>query len=231
MTSFLDLTNKVLIKLNELPLTSSTFGSATGFHAVAKEAVNNSIRAINRESYEWPFNHATTTDNLVNDQVEYDFPTNAKVLDFDTFTLAYDQDGTTHYKTLQLIDYDTYIKWHFVQDKNLIGTTDGRVPDYVFRHGDKYGVTPVPYGTMSVTYNSFSWPDTLVNYNDSCSISSRYDDVIVFGAMAECYDFRTMNTQANKADLMFKEGIKQMRTHLLNDYQYVRDTRISRDLG
>ena len=43
-TTFLTLVNDVNKRLNEVELTSSNFGSAAGFYAHAKDAVNSGIR-------------------------------------------------------------------------------------------------------------------------------------------------------------------------------------------
>ena len=57
-TTFIDLTNKVLRRLNEVEMTSSDFASATGVQALAKDAVRDSIAKINQAEFEWPFNSA-----------------------------------------------------------------------------------------------------------------------------------------------------------------------------
>ena len=46
--SFLTITNKVLARLNEVELTSSTFATSRGIQTQAKNAVNESIRYINQ---------------------------------------------------------------------------------------------------------------------------------------------------------------------------------------
>ena len=55
-TTYLDLTNKVLRKLNQVELTSTNFASARGLHAEAKDAVLESVQRINFQKFEWPFN-------------------------------------------------------------------------------------------------------------------------------------------------------------------------------
>ena len=47
--TYLTLTNKVLARLNEVELTSSTFTSARGIQTQAKNAVNEAIRYINQK--------------------------------------------------------------------------------------------------------------------------------------------------------------------------------------
>ena len=50
--NFLSLTNSVLYRVNETPLTSSNFSTATGVHSDVKNAVNMSINDINTQTYE-----------------------------------------------------------------------------------------------------------------------------------------------------------------------------------
>lgn len=226
MSTFMDLTNKALRRLNEVPLTSATFADATGFHAVVKEAVNNSIREINRESHEWPFNRQDGTQVLVPDQTFYDYPADCKVIDYDTFTIAYTRDTITDYGVLTHIDYDNYVQNHYVTDKNIISSNSPTIPSRVFKYGDKFGVTRVPSHADTVSFTYWGWPSELVNYDDTTDIPDRYDDVILMGVLRECYDFRTMNTQAAKYDRDFYDGIKGMRTQLLNDFVAIKDTRI-----
>lgn len=63
--NYLELVNDVNRRLNEVPLTSSTFANAGGYYADAKGYINASINRINREEFEWPFNHVTQTQTLV----------------------------------------------------------------------------------------------------------------------------------------------------------------------
>ena len=44
--NYLDITNEALKRINEVQLTSSTFGGAVGIQGLAKDAVNNSQRDI-----------------------------------------------------------------------------------------------------------------------------------------------------------------------------------------
>ena len=86
-TTFLQLVNQVNRRLNEVELTSTNFASATGFYAHAKDAVNASIRYINQSEFEWPFNHTTQNQTLTANTSRYSFPTDCKVINFDTFRI------------------------------------------------------------------------------------------------------------------------------------------------
>lgn len=225
-STFLTLINKVLRKINELPLTASTFSTATGFHAFVKDAVNNSVREINRESFEWPFNQKEGTQVLVPNQTFYAYPADAKILDLDTFRLTYTRGGENNYSTLRHVDYDTYVRIQYSHDQHLMSNNDARVPNWVFKHGDQFGIAQLPSNADTVNFTYWGWSDELLLDTDLVNIPDRYDDVIIMGAVRECYDFRSMTNQAASYDGKFKDGIKGMRTQLLNDYIQIHDTRV-----
>lgn len=221
-STFLQLVNKVNVKLNEIELNESNFSAAKGVYAHIKESVNNSIRRINLESFAWPFNEREYSQTLVADQVYYPYPPAAKILDYETMTLLHD---TTYYN-LSNITYERYKKGHYVSDKSLIGSGETRRPCYIFKKGDTIGVTPVPSQGDTLEYTYWIFPDALVAATDVCSIPTSFDTVIVDGALEECYEFRSDNTAATKSANRFLAGIKDMRTLLVNTYEYITDTRV-----
>ena len=79
--SFLTITNKVLARLNEVELTSSTFATSRGIQTQAKNAVNEAIRYINQREFNYPFNHSSQSDTLTAGVVRYSIPTTAKTVD------------------------------------------------------------------------------------------------------------------------------------------------------
>ena len=87
-TTYLTLTNKVLRELNETELTSSTFASSRGIQTAVKDFVNKGINDIYNEAAEIPLLYARTTQNLTTGDSEYDFPTDFRKIDRDSFTIA-----------------------------------------------------------------------------------------------------------------------------------------------
>lgn len=86
--TFLNLTNRVLRAFNEVVLTSSNFSSATGFHAEAKDAVNQAILDIYTfEDTEWPFAWSNTTFNTVEGTIAYSKDSTFHALDWDSFRI------------------------------------------------------------------------------------------------------------------------------------------------
>ena len=87
-TTYLTLTNKVLRELNETELTSATFASSRGIQTAVKDFVNKGINDIYNEAAEIPLLYARTTQNLTTGDSEYDFPTDFRKIDRDSFTIA-----------------------------------------------------------------------------------------------------------------------------------------------
>ena len=106
---FLGLVNAVNRRLNEVELSSANFATATGFYSQAKDAVNASIRYINQSEYFWPFNHNTQEQNLVANTTRYAFPTDAKVINFNTFRIK--ENTTLGNATTRIteISYEDYL--------------------------------------------------------------------------------------------------------------------------
>ena len=87
-TTYLTLTNSVLRELNETELTSSTFSSSRGIQTAVKDFVNKGINDIYNEAAEIPLLYARTTQNLTTGDNEYDFPTDFRKIDRDSFTIG-----------------------------------------------------------------------------------------------------------------------------------------------
>jgi hypothetical protein len=121
--TYLTLTNKVIARLNEVALTSTTFSSARGIQVQCQNAVNESIRFINQREFNYPFNHATETKTLTAGVVRYSLPTSTKTVDYNTFRIVKDSDlGNGGYK-LGLLDYNDYINRVINQEDEIQTTT------------------------------------------------------------------------------------------------------------
>ena len=121
--TYLTLTNKVIARLNEVALTSTTFSSARGIQVQCQNAVNESIRFINQREFNYPFNHATATQTLTAGVVRYSLPTSTKTVDCNTFRIVKDSDlGNSGYK-LGLLDYNDYINRVINQEDEINTTT------------------------------------------------------------------------------------------------------------
>ena len=121
--TYLTLTNKVLARLNEVELTSSTFTSARGIQTQVKNAVNEAVRYINQREYNYPFNHDTKTQTLTAGVVRYSIPTTAKVVDYNTFRIVKDSDLAVSGGQLSILNYNDYIGRSVEQEDEINTTT------------------------------------------------------------------------------------------------------------
>jgi len=128
--TFLTLTNRVLGRLNEVQLTSTSFATARGIQVQAKNAVNESVRYINQKEFQYPFNHSTKTETLVPGTVRYSIPTTAKTVDYNTFRLVKDSDLGSSGGRLYVLNYNDYINSYITQEDEITTTTlDGALTD------------------------------------------------------------------------------------------------------
>ena len=121
--TYLTLTNKVLARLNEVELTSSTFTSGRGIQTQVKNAINEAVRYINQREYNYPFNHSTKTQTLTAGVVRYSIPTTAKVVDYNTFRIVKDSDLAVNGGQLSILNYNDYISRSVEQEDEINTTT------------------------------------------------------------------------------------------------------------
>lgn len=225
--NFLGLVNDINHRLNEVELNSTNFNAATGFYALAKDAVNISIREINTQNFEWPFNHDTQREQLYAGDVRYFIPRDVKSLDMDSFRIVRDDDLGVVTKKLRVISYEEYLEKHVDNEYN--SSTDIRgIPSYVFRSPSlEYGVVPPPDKDYTIEYEYYRNPVPLNLYSDVPSIPEDFRNVIVDGAMVHVFNFRGDNESSQLSQAKFESGMKAMRSIYINRYEYVRDTRVS----
>jgi len=120
--TYLTLTNKVIARLNEVALTSSTFSSARGIQVQCQNAVNEAIRYINQKEFQYPFNHATDTEVLTAGVVRYSVPTTTKTVDYNTFRVIKDSYLGITGGRLKILNYNDYVN-NFITQEDEINTT------------------------------------------------------------------------------------------------------------
>ena len=64
MSTFLNLTNELLRRLNEVQIDQEDFGSVKNVQALAKDSINSSIREMLQDAQEWPFTLTTYEQTL-----------------------------------------------------------------------------------------------------------------------------------------------------------------------
>jgi len=120
--TYLTLTNKVIARLNEVALTSTTFSSARGIQVQCQNAINESIRFINQREFNYPFNHDTETKTLTAGVVRYSLPTSTKTVDYNTFRIVKNSTLANGGYKLGQLDYNDYIN-RVVNQEDEISTT------------------------------------------------------------------------------------------------------------
>lgn len=227
--NFLGLVNDVNKRLNEVPLTSVNFPTATGFYDQAKDAVNAAIQDINQLQFNWHWNHITQEESLTDGVTRYAFPADAKVIDFDSFRIKKSSVFNNDTVKLRVLTYEEYLE-KFVDQEYANDTGKLSIPQYVFRGpGLEFGVVPAPKEDYELVYEYYRSTIDLNLYSDVPSIPEMYRSTIVDGAMYHAYMFRGNTQDATVAKDKFQTGIKHMRIMLTNSYEYVRSTAIQRN--
>lgn len=226
---FLGLVNDVNRRLNEVELTSGNFATAKGFYSQAKDSVNAAIQDINQLQHEWAWNHVTQEETLTDGVTRYAFPTDAKVIDFDSFRIKKSTTLNNESVKLRVITYEDYLEKYVDQEYNTDSSLRD-VPQYVFRApGLEFGIVPAPKEDYEIVYEYYRSTIDLSNATDVPSIPEMYRHVIIEGAMYHAYMFRSNEQAATIAKAKFEQGIKAMRVMLINRYEYVRSTAIQTD--
>ncbi len=231
MATYVTLVNELLRRLNEVTLDANGegFDSVRNVQALAKDAINNSIRLIVQDGQEWPFLKTTQTQTLTAGTRQYSFPNDYSSTDWDTFYLKkLTSKGNTPMR-LRPISYDDYIQNHrSIDDTGDLTNGDG-APIYVYQTlEEKFGVTPVPDAAYQIEYVYWSFPTELTNYNDTVIIPERFKHVVIDGAMMFMMRFRSNEQSAAMHQNNFEDGIKAMRRVLVDDILVVRSTVIER---
>jgi hypothetical protein len=85
MATYLDITNELLRRLNEVVIDQSDFATVRNVQALAKDSVNSSVRKIIQSAQEWPFTLTTYEQTLTAGTGTYDFPADMSSVDWESF--------------------------------------------------------------------------------------------------------------------------------------------------
>ena len=217
-------------RLNEVPLntTGDGFSTAKNVQAIAKDAINNSIREILQDGHQFPFLKTTTTQTLTAGTGTYDLPTDMASVDWETFYLqALSSAGNTA-RSLPTIPFEEYVRIYKAIEENS-GTGARTSPDLVYQTSEeKFGVTPLPDAAYVIEYVYYKFPADLSAFDDEMIIPDRFKYIIIDGAMVYMMRFRSNEQSAQIHQAKFQEGIKSMRRLLLDDPLFVRSSMINR---
>lgn len=224
--NYLDITNEVLARFNEVSLTAGSFGNARGFQTQCKNAVNDAINYIFQREFGWGFSHSEETETLVAGQARYSFGSTIYNADFQTFRISKDDSLGVSGVSLRVLDYKEYVDKYIDQETT---SNVGGVPIYVFRTpNNNYGLYPYPDKAYTLKFDAYIKPTALSAATDVPLIPEQFRQVIVDGATAYGYQYRGEAQQYGINFARFEEGIKQMQSLYINSYDYVRSTYIPR---
>lgn len=226
--NFIGLVNEINRRLNEVELSSTNFASAAGFYNTAKDSVNASLRHINHEEYNWPWNHVLEEETLTAGITRYDYPTDAKLIDMNSFRIKKNTTLDVATTKLKSMDYQEYLDKHVDYEYN--SSADMRtVPTNVVRApSQEFILLPTPDKAYELIYEYYRNPVSLELHDDVPNVPFEFKHIIVDGAMFYAYQFRG-DTQASQiAQGKFETGVKYMRSLYINRYEYVRSTVLNR---
>ena len=227
-TTFLELTNKVLRRINEVEMQDTDFAAARGIHALAKDAVNASIQFINSEEFYWPFNSATISVPLVSGQQTYNFDANVQIVNFNSFFILPDTGLGTNSRKLSYIGREVWEER--LKEKDYDNGADGYdQPIYVFKGiGMDFAVSPIPDKAYTLEYDAYLHPVELTLFSDTSTIPPTYNEAIIQGALYHIYMWRDGLERAQASEKRFKTHVDKMRTILINKDDRIYGTFINR---
>ena len=219
--NFLGLVNEVNRRFNEVELTQSNFATSKGFYNAAKDSVNAAIRDVNQTHYEWPFNHVMEEETLTPGLSRYSIPANASVVDYDSFRVKQNVTFGNNTVKLRSITYEDYLR-RFVDQEYTTDTNARRIPQFVAQApSQEFIIIPSSDEPYELVYEYYRVSVDMQNPTDVPYIPERFKHIIIDGAMYHAYMFRGNEQSAAMSKAKFEEGIKRMRTILINRYNYV----------
>ena len=228
MATFLDLTNELLRRLNEVTIDQADFPTVRNVQSIAKDSINNSIRAILQSAQEWPFTLQTYTQTMTAGTGTYDFPSDMSSVDWESFYIKKLDAKDNSPRKLDVVSYEEYLsRYRPIDDTS--GESGQAVPVRIYQtQEEKFGVSPLPDDAYEIEYKYWSFPDTLTTFSDVCVIPDRFRHVIIDGAMMYMMRFRSNDQSAELHRGSFDDGIKMMRRLLVDDKLNIRSTFIPR---
>lgn len=231
MATYVSLVNELLRRLNEVPLdiAGDGFDSVRNVQALAKDAINSSVRLILQDGQEWPFLKNTYTQTLTAGTRQYSFPADYSSADWDTFYIKQLTAQGNSPQRLKPVSYEAYIQNYRTGDDTGDLTNGDDAPTVVYQtFGEAFGVTPVPNASYEVEYVYWSYPSDMTLYDDVCIIPTRFNHVVIDGAMMYMMRFRSNEQSAAMHQSNFEDGIKAMRRVLMDDAIELRSTVVTR---
>jgi len=227
MSTYISLTNELLRRMGEVNMDSTEFDGARNVQALAKQAINSSVKELMHSAQEWPFALVTGTQTLATDGTSvYSFPSSFSSVDWESFYLRQLSSANNEPKRLPVMSYTQYLDQRRPKD-DMSGAGGYGVPEAIYQTQDsKFGVTPPADQAYVVEYKYWSFPDDMVASTDVCIVPTRFDNVIIDGGMTYMMLYRSNEQSAAIHRDRFEQGIKTMRRLLMDEPLSMRSTMI-----
>ena len=241
MATYLNLTNELLRELNEVVLTSSNFGDAVGIQAHAQDCINRAYSDIVMAEPQWAFlatGESGATDPFYgNVYVEtvagtrwYELKESSSSItadygsvDWDNFYLTtISVSGESAPYVSRNLSFVTTEEWkdHLREGENAddADTQNWGEPRFIIRSPDarKFGVSPIPDKVYRVWFYAWDLPTALSDHDDTIVFPDVYVPVLMARARYHFHQFKDAPQQAAFALQDYKEGLKRMRSALMN---------------
>lgn len=224
--NYLELVNDLNRRVNETELDSSNFANSTGYYNTAKDAINSSIRLLNQETFQWPFNFIEHEETLTPGTMRYVMPYNCKTMDFNTFRIKRDDTLGNVTSMLKKMDYEEYLS-KYVDDEYNDSPDTRTLPTHIIKApGNQYIVYPSPDKGYEILFEMYTLPVDLILHSDVPSVPEAYRHIIIDGAMYYVQIFRNDSQSAQMSLGKFNEGVKNMRSIWINRFEYIYDNRV-----
>jgi len=226
MSTFISLTNELLRRMGEVVLDSTEFAGARNIQALAKNAINSSIRELMHGAQEWPFALTTYTQTMTAGTGTYSFPADLSSVDWESFYLKQLTAANNDPSRLSVLTYVDHLD-NYRPNEDMTGVGGRGVPVAVYQTQEaKFGVTPKPDQAYEIEYKYWSFPAALSADTDVAIIPDRFNGVLLDGAMFNMLMFRSNEQGATIFKEKFDLGIRTMRRLLLDEPLYMRSTMI-----
>ena len=126
-------------------------------------------------------------------------------------------------KKLKSITYEEFARNHRETDVSIDSSSYG-IPEYVYPTQDgKFGLHPVPdRGNYTILFEYWTTHTELSDYDDSPTLATRHQDIVVSRAKYYAYMLRGDVEMATMCLNQYQEGIKRMRIELINRDEMMR---------
>jgi len=226
MSTFISLTNELLRRMGEVVLDTTEFAGARNIQALAKNAINSSIRELMHGAQEWPFALTTYTQTMTAGTGTYSFPSDLSSVDWESFYLKQLTAANNDPSRLPVLTYVDHLD-NYRPNEDMTGVGGRGVPVAVYQTQEsKFGVTPKPDQAYEIEYKYWSFPAALSADTDVAIIPDRFNGVLLDGAMFNMLMFRSNEQGATMYKEKFDLGIRTMRRLLLDEPLYMRSTMI-----